>query len=297
MNKKPIVSIIMNCHNGQTYLGQALKSIIGQNYKNWELIFWDNKSSDRSAEIFKSIKDKRLKYFYSEKKTVLYKARNLAIKKARGQFLAFLDVDDFWRKDKLSKQLIKFKNKKIGLVYSNLFKYYGKNNKKIAHNHKLPEGKVTKKIIKDYSVGMLTIIVRKSFVSKMKNIFNYKYDLIADFDFVLNFSLKYDFACINEPLAYYRIHNEQLQKKQMIIQAKQYCKWYKEKKVSKVFKDYDLSKIKYKFRYYDLLREIENNKINFFIKIFKNFNFVIFIKIIAIILLPKKILMNMIENV
>ena len=169
MNKKPIVSIIMNCHNGQTYLGQALKSIIGQNYKNWELIFWDNKSSDRSAEIFKSIKDKRLKYFYSEKKTVLYKARNLAIKKARGQFLAFLDVDDFWRKDKLSKQLIKFKNKKIGLVYSNFFKYYGKNNKKIAHNHKLPEGKVTKKIIKDYSVGMLTIIVRKSFVSKMKN--------------------------------------------------------------------------------------------------------------------------------
>ena len=58
----PLVSILMNCYNGEKYLHEAIDSVLAQTYKNWELIFWDNRSSDRSAEIFKSYNDKRLKY-------------------------------------------------------------------------------------------------------------------------------------------------------------------------------------------------------------------------------------------
>ena len=50
-DRNPLVSIIMNCHNGEKYLKESLDSVISQTYKNWELIFWDNKSSDKSAEI------------------------------------------------------------------------------------------------------------------------------------------------------------------------------------------------------------------------------------------------------
>ena len=60
MSKKPLVSIIMNCFNGEKYLTESLKSIQNQNYKNWELIFWDNKSTDRSKTILKNLKIKDL---------------------------------------------------------------------------------------------------------------------------------------------------------------------------------------------------------------------------------------------
>ena len=105
MSKKPLVSIIMNCFNGEKYLIESLKSIQNQNYKNWELIFWDNKSTDRSKTIFKKFKDKRFKYYYAKKFTNLYTARNLAIKKAKGKILTFLDVDDLWTSNKLLKQV------------------------------------------------------------------------------------------------------------------------------------------------------------------------------------------------
>ena len=65
MKKKNLVSIIMNCHNGERYLKEALISVLNQSYKNWELIFFDNNSKDESANILKSFKDKRFKYFKS----------------------------------------------------------------------------------------------------------------------------------------------------------------------------------------------------------------------------------------
>ena len=86
MDHQPLVSIIMNCYNGQAYLDEALKSVVNQTYKNWEIIFWDNCSTDNSSKIFKKFEDKRFKYFLSKKHTVLYEARNLAIEKISGDF-------------------------------------------------------------------------------------------------------------------------------------------------------------------------------------------------------------------
>ena len=53
--KSPLVSIIMNCYNGEKYLNQSLNSILPQSYKNWELIFWDNQSTDNSKAIFERL--------------------------------------------------------------------------------------------------------------------------------------------------------------------------------------------------------------------------------------------------
>ena len=61
--KKDLVSIILNCFNGGEYLKEALISIQNQTYKNWELIFWDNRSKDNSKEILKSFKNNKFKYF------------------------------------------------------------------------------------------------------------------------------------------------------------------------------------------------------------------------------------------
>ena len=102
---KPLVSVIMNCHNGEKYLKESIKSLMSQTYKNWELIFWDNNSFDNSKKIVKKFKDKRIKYFKSQKFQNLYHSRNLAIKKAKGKYVGFLDVDDLWEKSKLKKQI------------------------------------------------------------------------------------------------------------------------------------------------------------------------------------------------
>ena len=79
----------MNCYNGQEFLKHSIESVISQTYKNWELIFWDNKSTDNSSKILKKYKDKRIKYFYAKKYTTLYEARNLAIKKQKENLLVF----------------------------------------------------------------------------------------------------------------------------------------------------------------------------------------------------------------
>ena len=295
MKKQPLVSIIMNCLNGEKYLSNAIDSVIKQTYKNWELIFWDNQSTDNSASILKRYKDKRIKYFYSKKKTVLYKARNEAIKKSKGEFLAFLDVDDIWTRNKLSLQIPKFENKKIGLVYSNFYKY--KNFKKdLAYKTKLPSGKITNSIINNYQVPFLTVVLRKKFINKNK-VFDYKYDLLSDYDFVLNFSLKHYFQSINKPLALYRIHDNQLQKIMMFSQADQFCNWVKNKKIKLKFKKYNLSSIYKKYEYYDLLRNLNKSRVKFFLKIIKKFDFKNFIKISILIFFPKKIAFKFFENV
>ena len=95
-NNQPLVSIIMNCYNGEVYLKKSIESVLSQTYENWELIFWDNKSEDKSAKIFKSYNEKRFKYYYASQHTILYEARNEAIKRSSGEFIAFLDTDDFW---------------------------------------------------------------------------------------------------------------------------------------------------------------------------------------------------------
>ena len=67
----PLISIIMNCRNGEKYLKKSTQSVLKQTYENWELIFWDNYSSDNSAKIIKNFKDTRIRYFKSKKFTNL----------------------------------------------------------------------------------------------------------------------------------------------------------------------------------------------------------------------------------
>ena len=126
-SEKPLVSVIINCFNGEKYLCEALDSVITQTYKNWEIIFWDNQSTDKSAEIFKSYKDSRLKYYCASSHTaILYEARNYALKKTNGDFIAFLDVDDWWLPNKLEKQIPLFDDPNVGLVYGNVWRLFEK---------------------------------------------------------------------------------------------------------------------------------------------------------------------------
>ena len=111
----------MNCLNCEKYVREAIDSVYAQTYPDWEIIFWDNASLDSSGEIAKSY-DERLKYFRGDKTIPLGRARNLAIEKAKGEYIAFLDCDDMWLSDKLEKQVEIFEtNPDIMFVFSNYF--------------------------------------------------------------------------------------------------------------------------------------------------------------------------------
>ena len=81
--KYPKVSILMNCYNGEKYLHHAIESVLFQTYKNWEIIFWDNRSTDNSAFILKSYKDNRIKYYLASSHSKLGEARKKAFSKSK----------------------------------------------------------------------------------------------------------------------------------------------------------------------------------------------------------------------
>ena len=259
----PLVSIIVNCYNGEDYIEDAVKSILSQTYKNFEVIFWDNQSNDQSAYIYKSFKDRRLKYYYAKKHSSLYEARNLAIKKSKGKFIAFLDIDDLWTKDKLSLQVKKFRDKKIGLVYSN---YYILNqftgSKKLFYPKKLPNGFIFKELLKEYFIGICTVIIKKNVFKKNKKLFNIKYNIIGDFDFFTRISKKIYFSSINLPLSIYRIHNKSLSNKNYEMHINELKYWVKNQKT---FDNHCLSYVKEKIIYMDILLSLLKKKKSIFL--------------------------------
>ena len=95
------VSIIIPLYNEEKYIKDAINSILEQDYSNYEIIVIDDGSTDNSYNIVNNIKDKRIKLFRFKKNKGVGEARNLGIKKASGDYLAFLDADDYWEKDKL----------------------------------------------------------------------------------------------------------------------------------------------------------------------------------------------------
>jgi len=100
-----LVSVLMNCYNGEQFLREALDSILAQTYQNWEVIFWDNQSTDGSAAICKSYGDARIRYFYAKEHTELGAARILAFQEIRGEFVAVLDADDISHPERLARQV------------------------------------------------------------------------------------------------------------------------------------------------------------------------------------------------
>lgn len=119
-SKSPRFSIIINVYNGEKYLPEALDSIFSQTYDDWELIIWDDKSTDNTAAICTQLTDDRIRYYCGSENTSVGPARNRAIQLARGEWLAFLDHDDIWAPDKLSwqsRQIDQDTSGKLGIVY------------------------------------------------------------------------------------------------------------------------------------------------------------------------------------
>lgn len=102
---KGLVSIVMPSWNTADYIRESVNSVLAQTYANWELIIVDDASTDNTIDILKDIKDSRIRVFVNDSNVGAAISRNRALQEANGEWIAFLDSDDLWEKDKLEKQI------------------------------------------------------------------------------------------------------------------------------------------------------------------------------------------------
>ena len=112
--KKPLISIVITYYRKKQFIDKTINSILNQTYKNYEIIFVYDDEDHRDIEFIKNIliKVKKKKLIINKKNLGVAKSRNIAVSKSRGLYLAFIDSDDIWNRNKLDKQL-KFMKKKL----------------------------------------------------------------------------------------------------------------------------------------------------------------------------------------
>lgn len=221
LNKNPLVSAVVNCHNGSKFIHRSLTSIINQSYQNIEIIIWDNASTDETKKLISNFADKRIKYHYDSIFRNLYDARNQALKKINGQYVCFLDVDDYWSKKKIELQLNNIIKTNSDISFTNCIEKSEKSkiDKIIPDNYiyNLNENLMKK----NYFIISSVMIRSKILISQNFN-FNNKFNIIGDFELWSRLSLnkKIKFTVINDLLTTRCIHDKNESK----IKINQYVK-------------------------------------------------------------------------
>lgn len=214
----PLVSVIINCYNGDKYLKDAIDSIYKQTYKNWEVIFWDNCSTDQSAEIAKSYGEK-VKYFYSDINTSLGEARNRALSKCTGDYIAFLDVDDIWYSNKLEVQINRMLSEGTSLSYTGC--YIGENQIKTKRfNPKYESGLIFGRLIEKFEIILPAAVIKKEVLDFLQINFNSEIVASEEYDLFVQIAATYPVSVIEDNLCFYRVSLNSLTNKSINFRSR-----------------------------------------------------------------------------
>lgn len=216
-NQSPRVSIIINCYNGAKYLLETIESVLTQTFSDFEIIFWDNQSIDESASIVNKINDSRMRYFYAPNHTTLGEARNLAVLKARGEWIAFIDCDDLWVPTKLSDQLAIIdvdQNEDLGLVYGRTSYLGGPNHgRELAPKYqgkRLPEGQILEPLLMEGNfIPILSALIRRDCYWAVGGIPE-NFRQAEDYYLFAAIATRYRIRALQTICGFYRIHDNNL---------------------------------------------------------------------------------------
>ncbi|MCI5839511.1 MAG: glycosyltransferase family 2 protein [Peptoniphilaceae bacterium] len=130
-----LVSVITPVYNAKKDIAKTIDSVLSQTYKNFEMILVDDYSTESSDEIIEEYmkKDERIKYIKLKKNSGAAVARNTAIDNAKGRFIAFIDSDDIWKREKLQNQIEFMKKNDIDFSFTSYRYVKNGKNEKIAH--------------------------------------------------------------------------------------------------------------------------------------------------------------------
>ena len=237
-----LVSIITPVFNAERFLEETIQSVLEQTYEKWEMILIDDSSTDNSQEIIAKYKimDKRIKGFKLAKNSGAAVARNKGLEEAEGRYIAFLDSDDLWKKNKLKEQLKFMKQNNIFFSYTN-YDLMNELGEKMNKTVKPISPIDYKELLKGNSIGCLTVIIDQ------KKIGEFKMPLLRkgqDYATWLNILRKGNVAYkIDKNLAIYRVVKDSLSRNKISALKRTWNIYYN-------YEDLNLIKSSYYFLIY-----------------------------------------------
>ena len=156
------ISIIIPMHNSSKHIEECLESVINQTYQNIEIIVVDDASSDNSLELVKNIKDNIIKILEIKENVGAANCRNKGIEEATGEYICFLDSDDYWVLDKLERQVKFMEDNNYTFIYGG-YDYYKSGRRKKA---KVPKSMNYKQLLKNHAIFTSTVMLNMCELSK-----------------------------------------------------------------------------------------------------------------------------------
>lgn len=210
----PKVSVIINCYNGEKYLREAIDSVYSQSFHDWEIIFFDNSSTDNSANIAKGYDD-RLRYIKSDSLITLGAARRSAVLVATGEWIAFLDSDDRWYPEKLKTQLDALEKSDYILCYAGIreIKADGKPIRNVYPVHS--SGRLLESLLNQFEVNMVTPMFRRALVTDLGINFDANITASEEYNLFVRMAAKGTVLVQHELLGDYRVYEGSLTNRQI----------------------------------------------------------------------------------
>jgi len=219
-----LVSIITPSYNASKFIEECIRSVLDQSYTNWELIIVDDCSSDNSCEMIRKYNDKRIQLFELDSNVGAAEARNVAIRKAKGKYIAFLDSDDLWESQKLEKQISFMQTEDIAFSFST-YQPMSEDGSKLYLIIHAPKIVTYYSYLKNTIIGCLTVVIdrEKTGYFEMPNIRS-SHDMAL---WLLIMRRGFDAYGLDENLARYRI----------VSTSNTASKWRAAKDVWKVYRE------------------------------------------------------------
>lgn len=159
-NETPRVSIITPSYNSLPFIGETITSVQSQSYENWEMLIVDDASTDHSAVKIKEMieGDSRIRLLSLNENMGAAKARNIAIKEARGRYIAFLDSDDIWLPNKLQTQLLFMEETNVAFSYTS-YSLIDENSNDLNREVNVPKSVDYHYLMGNTIIGCLTVMI------------------------------------------------------------------------------------------------------------------------------------------
>lgn len=226
MDKTPLISVVIPCYNYGIFLPTALHSALMQTYPAKEILIIDDGSADSTKEVAKTFQEihKNVHYIRHPSNLGLAAARNTGVKAARGEFIAFLDADDYWLPQKLELQLQEFRrlgNPSLGVVYSG-YKYTPSCIERFPSDFKNHRHFLKQLLVRNVITGSASSVLIKREVFEKVGLFNEKLEAAEDWEMWLRIARFYEFQGVKYSLVILREHSQNMSRdvKKMVTNAR-----------------------------------------------------------------------------
>ena len=224
LNATPLVSVVIPTFNHAHYLSRALQSVLDQTYTNWEVIVIDNYSVDNTDEVMSHFVAPKIIHLKNHNKGVIAVSRNVGIRAAKGEWIAFLDSDDWWTADKLQ-ACYKCITDKVDLIYHDLeiiTDLQPHKRGRIAESWQVKHPVLIDLLVRGNVIYTSSVIVRKKLLDKLNGM-NESRDMVAaeDYNTWLRLAqITNGFKYVSKRLGFYQIHNQGISQKDMSAPAR-----------------------------------------------------------------------------